>query len=416
MFFPPTRVTSLVLALLIASTSLLSQQRDLKSLSMAAFADENYSRALELIRLAIANNPNDAENYYYLAYFLHYECVDAVPGPDCGRAKSDEIIRHLEDALQRNPALTDPYYVISLEYGIRAREELFAGNLTGALEQLRIARTKNGLPDWLIEYGKNVLRSCEQSAILFISGEAEANAILYAQAIDRFRMDVTVVPVPLLNQPLFVSLLKKGIRDYLVPAPISWSEQQILAARPFPWKTRNIEIPGMGGQILSFPAGSDITIESRPHLSLAKAAIIEIVRTNRWRRSIHFSLAAPPWSYTELTRSLEIFGLTLRLVPVAGSGQGFAVNIGPTENVLLDAMNFSSLTTLKDRYVSQAAILLNSYRDVYLQVIHTHMANQHTEEARRAMDAMDRNVPDDILPLSEAWQEFVSGLRRKLKQ
>ncbi|MBM4168604.1 MAG: hypothetical protein FJ215_05550 [Ignavibacteria bacterium] len=416
MFLPPTRATSLVLFLLFASTTLLSQPRDLKSQAMTAFVEEDYARAIELIRLAITSNPNNAENYYYLGHFLHQECVDAVPNPDCGRARSDEIIRHMEEAIARNPGLTDSYFYLGLEHGVRAREELFSGNPTGALEQLRIARAKNGLPDWLIEYGKNVLRSCEQSSILFTSGDAEANAIFYAQAIDRVRTDVTVIPIPLLNHPDFLLQLKRGIRDYLVPAPMSWGEQQILAGRPYRWKTRNITVPGMAGQILTYPVTSDITMESRTYLSLAKSAIIDIIRTNRWRRSIHFSLAAPVWSYNDLTRSLEIFGLTLRFVPVAGSGQGFAVNVGPTEHVLLDALNFAYLPTLRDRNFAQASILLNGYRDVFLQLIQTHMTNGRNAEARRALDAMDRHVPNDVLPMADVWMEFVSGLRQRLRE
>jgi len=204
----------------------------LKEQAHGAFEAEDYPRAIALLRQAVQQDSADAEAWYYLGYYTHYLCYDSVPLTGYSDHSSDEVLALLERAVALDPKLGNACYFIGAEYGGRFLNQMQRGNLKGMVAELKAGKARGGFPDWLVEYNRNMLRSCDDNAILFTGGDAEAGSAWYLQYVEGFRRDVTVIPVAVLRWPWYVLALKEK-RD-LIPAgaPISWSRIRFWRCTP----------------------------------------------------------------------------------------------------------------------------------------------------------------------------------------
>ncbi len=400
----------------------MGQEQTLKERAIAAFESANYPAAIELLEQARAASPEDAEIYYYLGYYTHYLCYDSVPLTGFGREKSDEVLRYLEKAVELDPHLGDAYYFLGAEYGARARDEMQRGSAEGAVAELGAGRQAGGYPDWMIEYGRNMLRSCGPNALLFTGGDADTNPVEYLQAVEGYRTDVTVIPLALLDRPWFVALLKTGMTGVLAPAPISWSDEQIASMHPYKWKKNVVRIPvpedvarvqGSGQTSVEWELSPDLGRgETLGLLSAGRAVFADIVLTNRWERPIYFSLGCPPRAWEGLDANMQQCGIAYRLLPFAPATNGDAE---ATSALLLDEANFRLLPTLRDSDMPRVSGMLQNYRASFLSLAYQHVQQGEREQAKAVLAAMNKAVPEDILPMSEQYGSALEALRKALK-
>ena len=80
---------------------------------------------------------------------------------------------------------------------------MYFSNETEARKELR-----QGLyDDFMLKTARNYLNSCDQNAILFSNGDNDTYPLLYVQAFEKFRTDVTVINISLLAIPRYISHL-----------------------------------------------------------------------------------------------------------------------------------------------------------------------------------------------------------------
>ncbi len=396
------------------------QEKTLKERAIAEFESANYPAAIEYLEQARAASPQDAEIYYYLGYFTHYLCYDSVPLTGFGRAKSAEVLRYLEKAVELDPRLGNARYFIGAEYGARARDELQRGDTNGAIEEFRLGRHAGGYPDWMIEYGRNMLRSCEPDAILFTGGDADTNPVEYLQAVEGYRTDVTVIPLAVLNWPRFVALLKKGMTGILASAPISWTDEQIASMHPYKWKKNVVRIPIPEDIRRGAEEQASVEWELLPDLgrgetlgllSAGRAVFADIVLTNRWMRPIYFSLGCSPRAWEGLDANIQQCGIAYRLLPFAPAAK---VNADATSALLLDEGSFRLLPSLRDTDMPRVSNMLQNYRASFLSLAYQHVQQGEIEKAKAVLVAMNGSVPEDILPVSEQYAGMIETLRKTL--
>jgi hypothetical protein len=70
-------------------------------------------------------------------------------------------------------------------------------------------RNKGGFPDWMIEYGRLLLDSCPEKAILFTGTLADTDSALYWQSIVGYRRDVAVMPMGFLDRTWFMESVSR---------------------------------------------------------------------------------------------------------------------------------------------------------------------------------------------------------------
>jgi hypothetical protein len=88
------------------------------------------------------------------------------------------VLSNFKKAVQLNPNLGDAYYFIAVEYSSRAREAIQKNNIIQAKKELIEARKFGGFPNYILEYARNILSSCEKNAILFSNQDPEINALM----------------------------------------------------------------------------------------------------------------------------------------------------------------------------------------------------------------------------------------------
>jgi tetratricopeptide (TPR) repeat protein len=407
------------ITLLIAPFS-FTQETGLKENAANEFENGNYAGAIAILEQAVYESPDDAELYYYLGYYTHYLCYDSRPLSGYSEAWSDKVIAYLEHALELDPSLGNARYFIGAEYGGRARDAMRVRNVIGMREAIQTGRAKGGYPDWLLEYAKNILRACDPDAILFIGGDAEVNPIYYLQLVENYRKDVTVIPIALLERPWFALLLKLGLEDVLTPAPVSWTEGQILDMHPYKWSTNTIEIQvekSILNTLVPSEGDTTVTFEVSPNLShmlsAGRALLFDILETNQWRRPVYFTLGIGPGSTRLFSDNFQLCGLVNKFLPVSTEPAGLTIDPKKIEQILLKPDHFRNYSDVKEHDMPRASIILNNYHSALAYLALHYSKNGELDKVGIILDQMGSNMPPSVFDVMPELKDFKKQLRSK---
>ena len=401
---------ALFIFLILSPTFLYAQETNLKQKAIEKFKEGEYTEAISLLKKAALVTPDDAEVYYYLGRYSHYLCYDVGPRK-YDEGKSNEIIRYLDKAVSLDPHLGNAYYYIGVEYGVRGHFAMIEGNIKKAKKEFRLGREKGGYPYWLLEYARNMLSSCDQNAILFTGGDAEANSAWYLQLVENYRRDISVIPIGLLNFTPFVLFAKKGLDGVLVGIPISKTDEQIRKAQIIKWKPQKIKIPinkialnrfKIPGKItaMEWELKPDIIRDSTGFLMPGTAYIVDIVKTNKWERSIYFTVGSPQKQRAGLNSHLQLCGLTYRLLPVEAEKYGMSINPAKIESVLLNQKSYSHFNDVEEHNMPRVSFILNNYRVILIRLAGFYLEKGDMEKAGDVLEKMQEYMPEALFPMA----------------
>jgi len=82
------------------------------------------------------------------------------------------------------------------------------------------------------DYAINMLKPLKQNAIIFTNGDNDTFPLWYIQEVEKYRLDVRVVNLSLLNTPWYIEQL----RDNEPKLPIKWNDDEINMLQPVPSK------------------------------------------------------------------------------------------------------------------------------------------------------------------------------------
>ncbi|MGA9406302.1 MAG: tetratricopeptide repeat protein [Bacteroidota bacterium] len=417
-------MNKIILSTLFFAICNLVTAQNLKTLADSEINDENYPKAISYLEQAIASNPNDAEAWYLLGHCLHWLHYDSVPLIGDERHTSDRVLDCMQKALALDPHLRNCYAVIGSEYGGRAVKELRAGNLAGFMTELRLGKKAGGYPEWLLEYARNTLHSCNPDAILIAGGDADIFPVWYCQFIEHIRPDVTLIPVTLLDRPWFILILKSGLDDFIRPVGMTWTREQIMEMHPAKWTSRSIDfsVPSEAQRRFDTNDSSfqwiltpDLQRNDRTFLSINKIILLGLLTANNWHRPVHFTLGCPQWILSDLDDHLQLHCTTTELVPFSIKAKGKKINIEATTRFLTDTNNFRRLATLKEQNIPSISPVLANYRAVYWQTCDSLLHSGDFKSARLVFDMMETNVPTSLLPMPDSWKNEIDNLRERIK-
>ncbi|MCK4344142.1 MAG: hypothetical protein KAX05_02570 [Bacteroidales bacterium] len=418
----------LILIALFIGIVMCAQESDLKQKALEQFRKQNYPDAISLLKQALSENPDDAEIYYYLGYFSHYIVYDSRPFIKEGdKWSKEEVIKYLEKAVALNPQYGDAYYFLGAEYGARALEALRKGDIQQYRNEIINGHKANGLPDWLIEFGRNILKSCEENAILITIGDAQFNSLQYLQIIENYRKDVTVLAWGIFNRPWYVNLIKKGIPDILVNTPVSWTEDQIFDMHPYKWDTLTLEIPVSDEYIKKYflsPKDSIMRWELKPdmstkrgsYLSSGTALMANIIETNKWERPVFFTFGFSSSSLAGLDSYFQIHGLANKLLPFKTEETNFTYDINSTEKILLDPSSYEHFSDLKEHDMPRISpVFVYTYRNILFQLAQYYATKGNIQKAGNIISKMEKFLPETIYPIHPKFKEGIENFKNELK-
>ncbi len=210
------------------------------------------------------------------------------------------------------------------------------------------------------DFGANYLESCEPNAVIFTNGDNDTFPLWYAQEVEGIRTDVRVCNTSYLQTDWYIDQMKKQAYES-APLPISWSRADYIqgtrdVAYIVPMTDKPIDlgtaldfvrsndpkfkkIPSYGETIDYIPAETlvytvdsaaavaggvgqkgmlkEMTVDLKGKNLLGKQELIilDMLRTNNWKRPIYYAITVGSDQYVNLDRYFEQTGMAYRIVP-----------------------------------------------------------------------------------------------------
>jgi hypothetical protein len=179
------------------------------------------------------------------------------------------------------------------------------------------AERMGGFPDWMLEYGMNLMLSCEKNAILFTGSLIDTNSAWYMQCVRRIRPDVAVIPMGMLDRLWLVDYWNRkynlDLADPNLAERVSQTPLEILVCSDASYRQQNVRV------------------------------FLDIVGKNIPKRPVYFSMDVNPNFLKSVRDHLEIRGCLLKLHPEPLGNSGGFLNVDGTEALFLKDGGFSAI-------------------------------------------------------------------------
>ncbi|UCH84418.1 MAG: DUF2723 domain-containing protein [Candidatus Latescibacterota bacterium] len=162
------------------------------------------------------------------------------------------------------------------------------------------------------KYAMNMLVTLEPNAIIFTNGDNDTFPLWYIQEVEKYRTDVRVVNLSLLNTAWYI----KQLRDNEPQVEVNWNDQELEGLMPI--RTKD-------GWVL-----------------IRDIAVQQILKHNARTRPIYFAVTIPPEIYAPYRDFLEMEGLAYRVVPRKGTNM---VNAEVLEDNIWNKFDFGGILT-----------------------------------------------------------------------
>lgn len=413
----------LIILFLTLSTTLFGQTAN-KIQEIIQLGDEwKFEEAIELIKSEISIDPENPELYYWLGRYSHFMVYDTRPfGDKSNQWSVEQVLNNLQKAVELNPNYGDAKYFLAAEYGTRALEALKIGDIEQYKNEFIDAKNWGGFPLHAIEYGKNILKSCDTNSILIVNGDAEFNILQYVQAIEGYRKDVSLVVVALLERPYYIKLIRDGVPGIYKPVPLNMSDNLIMEMHNYKWRENDVIIPVSEQTRKEYKVNDTVTHFNwhikpnvgKKQLWTGTAMLINIIETNKWERPVHFTLFGSN-NLDGLKDKLQIVGITARLVPIKVKGTKLEYDTIKFESVMFNPKNYKDYYDIKNNDQPRVSYAFGqiSRRRIFDFAIYLYR-NGEKEKAKKVLEVMKALMPPEIYPLSGDIENGLNYLQPEL--
>ncbi|HUU26671.1 MAG TPA: hypothetical protein VM123_02575, partial [archaeon] len=186
-----------------------------------------------------------------------------------------------------------------------------------------VDRSGNFIPP---NYARNIMNSLEPGGIIFTNGDNDTFPLWYIQEVEGVRKDCRVVNLSLLNTIWYI----RQMRDLEPRVPISFGDEALAKMQAF-------RLP----KDLQFKMGEmEITFAKDEAIYIKDFIVLDILRTNKWRKPIYFTTSTPEENRSGLTPYLTMIGAVYKVNPrkaadIAASDSNYALIPGQ-EDIYLD--------------------------------------------------------------------------------
>jgi hypothetical protein len=171
------------------------------------------------------------------------------------------------------------------------------------------------------DYAANALETLPPNAIYFTAGDNDTFPVMYVQAVEGVRRDVTIINLSVANLPDFAEYMLR--REPSFPLAMTREERDAWSARVHIDTTVTIPVTGTAEQLGLTPRTTlprSIPVQVKPQLVSrmlpAEITLLDIVRANAWKRPLCFAITGSPGLMAWLKPYGRPDGLFWRIVPL----------------------------------------------------------------------------------------------------
>ncbi|MBX7240305.1 MAG: hypothetical protein K1X92_01055 [Bacteroidia bacterium] len=187
-------------------------------------------------------------------------------------------------------------------------------------------------PEEILKISRNYMNSCRQDAVLITNGDNDTFPLLYLQAKEHFRTDITVINISLLNTNRYIEMLRnqqyaqalmfsaspeevKSIEDY-IPLKVTEDTVSVSSVLKSIYKG-NIESIASGTLYLPSEEYPDLywAPTDKSYWLKADMMLMDILQANAWKRPVYFCQTVSPSSFCGLDDFFCTEGLAFRINP-----------------------------------------------------------------------------------------------------
>lgn len=217
-------------------------------------------------------------DYFYTPGFMYFGIIIGL-----GIAYMLRLLGKIADRGRSEKGYIGWVFVISLVGALA-----LAGNTVYA-NYAHNDRSGNYLP---LDYARNILSSCGQNAVIFTNGDNDTFPLWFAQEVDKYRTDIRVVNLSLLNATWYIHQLKDQMN-----VPITLSDSEIDRLRPVRLAEYN-----------TYLRIQDIMIQH----------IVTNIQKEGWKIPVYFAITVPDDNLMGLNDNLIMEGMAYRIVETKG--------------------------------------------------------------------------------------------------
>lgn len=412
-------------------TCLYGQDTNPKEKAIEEFKKENYPKAIQILKGALKESSKDADIYYYLGFFTHYNAYDTRPLAGYNSSYSDTVFKYLDKALELNPNHGNAKYFYAAEAGAAALNAAKTKEFEKFKFYYEKAYNKGSFPDWAIEYGKITMDLCKKDAILFTHGDFILNICWYLQIFENYRTDISVIPLALMDRPWFAIELKQG--NLFRNVEMSISENQLIDMHPYKWDTTLIEINVPRTLIEKYSLDNEYKMEwfvkpdftsnrivskisgekakPRTYLSGHRALLLDILETNQWKRPVYFTVGFEEYYLAGLNKNFQNCGLVSKLLPFETVDSDWEFDSETLERLVFD-VSYKKYKNVLENDQPRISGILNSYKSSFWILAHLYKEN---EEIDSLVDLIENYENKMMIGFYGEYEKQILESLKKLK-
>jgi hypothetical protein len=406
-----------------SSIELLEQGKQLfketdRNLSLPKETLLKFKKVASLFEKVLASEPNNTEAHYFYGYVLdrihslslNEKEQDLIHQStfmlaDISSGEFEWILQH-EGTYKGEKHLLNPAGKLTSIWGSLALNYLQNGKKDSCRWAFEEGKRRGGFTEQCVEFGKNMLKNCPQNAVLFTWGDGDSYPLWYAQHVEKYRTDVAVLNLSLMQVNWFIKLAKN---EWQVPFGKTNADIDMLPEYYLDYKGKEIvvEVSPINGKRQA-PFHWLLMPSQDTYLFKSDFIISEFIKTNQFRRPVCYGLTTDEKGRQHLNRFLTFRGLILELLP----------NVNPK----IDAVALSKLKELSFNALRSPSTLLDndnitystSVQYAFLIAIEGAVNQKDKKLAEAIIQAFEAQLPKADVPHNENLSQNIQILKESI--